>query len=314
LKESAIPLIIALVQTQIIEMEYPYKPPKHLQHLADFGDDEVTKTVAGKCPNCGSDRLRYLDEFVEDDPNNIVACDDCRNWCYENELDIDDSDSDDQDEDGDFDDIDEDEKEDDPRRASFLALGANPVEPMSPMDPLGPRDDELGQVDRTRGYKGDPLSDPNSGMGPNADAGLSNYPEQIGNVLPFADPNAARTDLVGGKGANLATLTQAGLPVPPGFSIPADVFQSFVPDPQHLIELTQQKQYDAAQHYVMAMDVPRDEILAAFDALGYERVAVRSSAVAEDSADASYAGRQATLLQQSRDGGHPVTDKGRASD
>jgi predicted nucleic acid-binding Zn-ribbon protein len=143
-------------------MEYPYKPPAHLQYLADFGNDEVTKTVAGRCPNCGGTRLRYLDEYEEGSPDNIVACDDCRNWAYENELDIADPNSDD--EAGDFSDIDEsedhhdgpdgdfDDPNDTPRRSSFLALGATPVEPVAPMDALGPRtEDQEAQVDRTPG-------------------------------------------------------------------------------------------------------------------------------------------------------------------
>ena len=34
-----------------------------------------------------------------------------------------------------------------------------------------------------------------------------------------ADGNAGMKDLLGGKGANLAEMSAAGLPVPPGFTI-----------------------------------------------------------------------------------------------
>ncbi len=38
-------------------------------------------------------------------------------------------------------------------------------------------------------------------------------------LFPFAVGNSARRDLLGGKGAGLAEMTRAGLPVPPGFTI-----------------------------------------------------------------------------------------------
>ncbi|HEY9720622.1 MAG TPA: PEP/pyruvate-binding domain-containing protein, partial [Oscillatoriaceae cyanobacterium] len=42
-------------------------------------------------------------------------------------------------------------------------------------------------------------------------------------VYLFAEGNAKLKDLLGGKGANLAEMTNAGLPVPPGFTIPTTV-------------------------------------------------------------------------------------------
>jgi pyruvate,water dikinase len=137
-------------------------------------------------------------------------------------------------------------------------------------------------------------SDPNAALGTGA------------TVLPFGTPGASDKSQVGGKGANLSMLSEEGFPVPPGFNIPAYVFESYVPDSQHLIQLVQNKNFDEAVRYVLAMDVPEDDILAAFDNLGFDRVAVRSSAVAEDSSEASYAGRQSTYLNQSRDGNKPV--------
>src|SRR5882762_11086282 len=43
----------------------------------------------------------------------------------------------------------------------------------------------------------------------------------------FADPHAPLATLTGGKGANLAKLTQAGLPVPDGFVVTAEAYSLF---------------------------------------------------------------------------------------
>ena len=129
-------------------------------------------------------------------------------------------------------------------------------------------------------------------------------------VIPFDQQTATDSSMVGGKNANLATLIQAGYPVPPGFAIPAHVFESLVPDRKHLISLVQNNQLEEAQAYVKAMPVPEQEFYHAFDQLGVEYVAVRSSALAEDSAQSSYAGRYKTLLNQSRNGGTNPEDEG----
>ncbi|MDB5097523.1 MAG: ppdK [Cyanobacteria bacterium RYN_339] len=46
-------------------------------------------------------------------------------------------------------------------------------------------------------------------------------------VYLFAEGNASQKDLLGGKGANLAEMTNAGLPVPPGFTIPTTVCNEY---------------------------------------------------------------------------------------
>jgi pyruvate,orthophosphate dikinase len=46
-------------------------------------------------------------------------------------------------------------------------------------------------------------------------------------VYRFAEGNASMKDLLGGKGANLAEMTNAGLPVPPGFTIPTTVCNEY---------------------------------------------------------------------------------------
>ncbi|MFL6168193.1 MAG: PEP/pyruvate-binding domain-containing protein, partial [Ornithinibacter sp.] len=41
-------------------------------------------------------------------------------------------------------------------------------------------------------------------------------------VYDFSEGNKDQKDLLGGKGANLAEMTNLGLPVPPGFTITTD--------------------------------------------------------------------------------------------
>ena len=46
-------------------------------------------------------------------------------------------------------------------------------------------------------------------------------------VYLFSEGDATKRDLLGGKGANLAEMTNAGLPVPPGFTIPTTVCNEY---------------------------------------------------------------------------------------
>ncbi len=101
-------------------------------------------------------------------------------------------------------------------------------------------------------------------------------------ILQFDEIKQGETGLVGGKGGSLAALSRAGLPVPPGFVVTTECFRAF-----------------------STSKIPGDvqkKILAAFDKLGIDYVAVRSSAIAEDSKDTSWAGQFDTLLNVTRDG------------
>lgn len=115
-------------------------------------------------------------------------------------------------------------------------------------------------------------------------------------VLPFADERCRDVDLAGGKGASLASMTANGLPVPPGFVITSHAFTEVV-DGAELVKHIQASDLDAARAVVAATKPPRDLIKEQYDRLpAGTSVAVRSSACAEDSNDASYAGQQETYL------------------
>lgn len=47
-------------------------------------------------------------------------------------------------------------------------------------------------------------------------------------TLDFTDPRSTQVRLVGGKGAGLATMTQQGLPVAPGFTITTAAYRSYL--------------------------------------------------------------------------------------
>jgi pyruvate,water dikinase len=115
-------------------------------------------------------------------------------------------------------------------------------------------------------------------------------------VLPLDDAGADLAS-VGGKGASLARLVRAGLPVPGGFHITTEAYRAFVSafrdeidpgDPERTATLF-------AGHDLSSGIA--EEILRAYRALGTAvPVAVRSSATAEDLPEMSFAGQQDTYL------------------
>ena len=113
-------------------------------------------------------------------------------------------------------------------------------------------------------------------------------------VLPFNDPRCRQVALAGGKGASLATMTAEGLPVPPGFVVTSAAFEAAV-DTGALRELMRGKEVEAARSMVAAAGPPK-ELIERHHAELTGPVAVRSSACAEDSEAASYAGQQETYL------------------
>jgi pyruvate,water dikinase len=83
-------------------------------------------------------------------------------------------------------------------------------------------------------------------------------------IRPLADLRAADAPLFGGKSASLGELMAAGIPVPPGFAL--------------------------------STSAPLEEAVDRYRELGEPAVAVRSSAIGEDSAEATFAGLQDTYL------------------
>ncbi len=124
-------------------------------------------------------------------------------------------------------------------------------------------------------------------------------------------------DLAGGKGASLGEMTQAKIPVPPGFVVLAQAFDRFLEETDLNVEV--QAIFDKINHedpksveqsskeiraLIRDVKFPEDigrEITKEFNKLGAEFVAVRSSATAEDSAIASWAGELESYLNVTED-------------
>ena len=64
-------------------------------------------------------------------------------------------------------------------------------------------------------------------------------------VYKFEEGNAKMRDLLGGKGANLAEMTNLGLPVPQGFTISTEACTDYYNDCKQINENTQQQIFDA---------------------------------------------------------------------
>jgi pyruvate,water dikinase len=124
----------------------------------------------------------------------------------------------------------------------------------------------------------------------------------VSDVLGFGEPACLEVARAGGKGASLARMTSLGLPVPPGYVVPAEALAAALSDGgAELRELARRRDADAAQALIRTVELDaglRDAVLGAYAALGDgdPPVAVRSSACAEDSEAASFAGQQETYL------------------
>jgi len=122
--------------------------------------------------------------------------------------------------------------------------------------------------------------------------------------------------IAGGKGASLGEMAQAGMPVPPGFVVLVEAFEKFLEETDLFMEVDSKikkinykdiNSVDRASNEIRDLigdaKFPEDigqEILTDFDKLGAKFVAVRSSATAEDSSIASWAGELETYLNTTR--------------
>jgi pyruvate,water dikinase len=138
----------------------------------------------------------------------------------------------------------------------------------------------------------------------------------------FKELAKRNVDIAGGKGANLGEMTQAGLPVPPGFVVTTPAYRRFTEATGVLDQLKAllehvdvddnaalQETAEQAKQAVVQAQMPKDVKKLIGDAYkklceqeGEELyVAVRSSATAEDTAEASFAGMNETFLNQRGD-------------
>ena len=139
-------------------------------------------------------------------------------------------------------------------------------------------------------------------------------------VLWFEELRKTDIPSVGGKNANLGEMTSAGIPVPPGFAITAYAYKKFIEETKiaakiyEIIDETVTDKNDPAQYEVASIKIrelidstqmPKEienAIKNAYEEMNRKLntkdvfVAVRSSATAEDLADASFAGQQETFL------------------
>ncbi|MEX0924682.1 MAG: PEP/pyruvate-binding domain-containing protein [Candidatus Paceibacterota bacterium] len=136
-------------------------------------------------------------------------------------------------------------------------------------------------------------------------------------TAPFSELNKGSVDKAGGKGASLGEMTQAGIPVPPGFVVLADAFERFIEETDINVEIdnilhevdpqvmhTVENASEQIQGLIKEREMPddlREEILSEFDKLGADFVAVRSSATAEDSSSDAWAGQLDSFLNTNRD-------------
>ncbi len=136
-------------------------------------------------------------------------------------------------------------------------------------------------------------------------------------VKNFSQIDKADVAVAGGKGASLGEMTKAGIVVPPGFVVLASAFEQFLAQSGIDVEI------EAALHKVNHQDInsvekvsaeiralistadfPEDiakEVQHHYKNLGAHFVAVRSSATAEDSSTASWAGELESYLNTTED-------------
>lgn len=131
-------------------------------------------------------------------------------------------------------------------------------------------------------------------------------------IRRFQNINKNDANLAGGKGASLGEMTQAGIPVPPGFVLLSTSFDQFlketdlVQEIDSILEKVRHNEMHTVESasadikaLILSRQMPEDiesEIKKYFKGLNAEFVAVRSSATAEDGQDHSWAGQLESYL------------------
>lgn len=132
----------------------------------------------------------------------------------------------------------------------------------------------------------------------------------------FKQLSKSDVSVAGGKGASLGEMTRAGIPVPQGFVVLAAAFDKFVEETGlearigallDKVDFQDADSIDRAskeiKNLVLAAEFPKDiagEVEKEFSKLKIEYAAVRSSATAEDSSDASWAGELESYLNTTK--------------
>jgi len=128
----------------------------------------------------------------------------------------------------------------------------------------------------------------------------------------FRKISKSDVSLAGGKGASLGEMTQANIPVPPGFVILSTAFEKFLEETDLNVEIdsildsvnhkdihTIENASEKIKSIILQAEMPHDIAENAqkfFKNLNSKYVAVRSSATAEDSASAAWAGQLESYL------------------
>ncbi|MEI8062326.1 MAG: PEP/pyruvate-binding domain-containing protein [bacterium] len=131
-------------------------------------------------------------------------------------------------------------------------------------------------------------------------------------VRNFTQLNKHNADIAGGKGASLGEMTQAGIPVPPGFVVLSNAFERFIQETNLFEEIdgtldavnhnevhTAEAASEKIKGLILSREMPKDiqiEIESSFSKLNTKYVAVRSSATAEDGKDHAWAGQLDSYL------------------
>lgn len=136
-------------------------------------------------------------------------------------------------------------------------------------------------------------------------------------VKPFSELSKDDASIAGGKGASLGEMTQAGIPVPPGFVVLSNAFERFLEETDLNVEIdavldsvnlkemqTIENASEKIQALILGAKMPEDiasEIELDFKKLDAQYVAVRSSATAEDSVSAAWAGQLDSFLNTTKE-------------
>lgn len=134
---------------------------------------------------------------------------------------------------------------------------------------------------------------------------------------PFFEISKEDTPIAGGKGASLGEMTRSGILVPPGFVVLTSAFEEFlrrtdlnveIDSILHTVDHKEMHTVNDASEKISALvlgaKMPEDigeEIGHSFRKLDARFAAVRSSATAEDSSSAAWAGQLETFLNTEED-------------